>query len=92
MGNSDPAHSLVANIDTKGHKNTVPLKSWRLILLNTKLLYICKVESASDYAFKSEAQYGPGNYIPDVLVFSGHSIMVALAPYVISCLSAGIKC
>ncbi|MBS6382929.1 MAG: cytochrome ubiquinol oxidase subunit I [Veillonella dispar] len=64
----DPApFSLVANIDTKAQKNTGALEiPGGLSFLTQNSFTSGKVEGIKDLQAKSEAQYGPGNYIPDV--------------------------
>ena len=76
----DPApFSLVANIDTKAQKNTGALEiPGGLSFLTQNSFTSGKVEGIKDLLAKSEAQYGPGNYIPDVpAIFWTFRIMVA---------------
>ena len=76
----DPApFSLVANIDTKAQKNTGALEiPGGLSFLTQNSFTSGKVEGIKDLQAKSEAQYGPGNYIPDVpAIFWTFRVMVA---------------
>ena len=76
----DPApFSLVANIDTKAQKNTGAIEiPGGLSFLTQNSFTSGKVEGIKDLQAKSEAQYGPGNYIPDVpSIFWTFRIMVA---------------
>ena len=76
----DPApFSLVANIDTKAQKNTNALEiPGGLSFLTQNSFTSGKVEGIKDLQAKAEAQYGPGNYIPDVpAIFWTFRVMVA---------------
>ena len=76
----DPApFSLVANIDTKAQQNTGAIEiPGGLSFLTQNSFTSGKVEGIKDLQAKSEAQYGPGNYIPDVpAIFWTFRIMVA---------------
>ena len=76
----DPApFSLVANIDTKAQQNTGAIEiPGGLSFLTQNSFTSGKVEGIKDLQAKSEAQYGPGNYIPDVPgIFWTFRIMVA---------------
>ncbi|PQL19553.1 cytochrome ubiquinol oxidase subunit I [Veillonella denticariosi JCM 15641] len=76
----DPApFSLVANIDVKEQKNTGAIEiPGGLSFLTQNSFTSGKVEGIKELQAKSEAQYGPGNYIPDVrAIFWTFRIMVA---------------
>ena len=76
----DPApFSLVANIDTKAQKNTSALEiPGGLSFLTQNSFTSGKVEGIKDLQAQAEAQYGPGNYIPDVpAIFWTFRVMVA---------------
>ena len=87
---------MVANIDTKAQQNTGAIEiPGGLSFLTQNSFTSGKVEGIKDLQAKSEAQYGPGNYIPDVpgifLDIPHHGS--GWLHYVISCFHRlGIKC
>lgn len=70
--------SLVANIDTVKQENTSAVEiPGGLSFLTQNSFTSGKVEGIKDLQAKAEAEYGPGNYIPDVVaIFWTFRVMV----------------
>ena len=70
--------SLVANIDTAKQENTSAVEiPGGLSFLTQNSFTSGKVEGIKDLQAKAEAEYGPGNYIPDVVaIFWTFRVMV----------------